>query len=79
MREPRNPQAQASNIQSPSPRGEARYKFDVAIFSWIPDWGPKTAVILPAEISSFPAYVIAYSTIYRCPHMVNSENSVSTQ
>ena len=48
MREPKNPEAQALNIWIPSLRGEARYEIGVAIFSWIPDWGPKTAVILPA-------------------------------
>ena len=69
MRVPTNPQAPALQIWILSPRGEASYAFDVAIFSWIPDWGPKTAVALPAEISSLLAHVISYSTIYRCPHI----------
>ena len=53
-----------------SSRGEARYKFDVSIVSWIPDWGPKLAVILPFEISMLIAYVSYYKTIYQSPHMV---------
>ena len=69
MREPKNREAMALNMWICSPRGEARFKFNVGIFSWIPDWGPKTAVILPSEISRLIAYVSSYSTIYRCPHM----------
>ena len=63
MRKQKNPEAQALNIWIPSSRGEAHHKFDVAMFSWIPNEGPKCAVVLPAEISSLTAYVSSYSTI----------------
>ena len=55
-----NPEAPALHIWIPSPRGEARYDFDGAIVSWIPDWRPKTAVALPAEISILLVHGLSY-------------------
>ena len=60
MRVPTNPEAPALQIWIPSPRGEARYEFGVAIASQIPDWRPKIAVALPSEISILLVHGLSY-------------------